>query len=329
MTANQIWVNLYTGKIQVSKLSKKGAFVGNMSRLLNRMKRERYIYLLLLPGVLYFIIYRYVPMGGLIIAFKDYNPFVGFQGSDWVGFKHFARMFESSEVIQVLVNTIQISLLQIFVAFPVSIILALMLNEMRNEVYKRFIQSMIYLPHFLSWVVVVGIFVVFLRGEGLINTLLGRFGMEAIPFLTDPSYFKPIIIIQVIWKEAGWGTIIFLAALSGVNPSLYEAAVIDGANRWRQLWHVTLPAIRSVIVILFILRLGNVMETGFEHIFLMLNPFNMEVGNVLDTYVYFKGIQQGNIGFAAAVGMFKSLIGLVLVLGANKLAKRFGEEGLY
>ena len=300
-----------------------------MSRLLNRMKRERYIYLLLLPGVLYFIIYRYVPMGGLIIAFKDYNPFVGFQGSDWVGFKHFARMFESSEVIQVLVNTIQISLLQIFVAFPVSIILALMLNEMRNEVYKRFIQSMIYLPHFLSWVVVVGIFVVFLRGEGLINTLLGRFGMEAIPFLTDPSYFKPIIIIQVIWKEAGWGTIIFLAALSGVNPSLYEAAVIDGANRWRQLWHVTLPAIRSVIVILFILRLGNVMETGFEHIFLMLNPFNMEVGNVLDTYVYFKGIQQGNIGFAAAVGMFKSLIGLVLVLGANKLAKRFGEEGLY
>lgn len=300
-----------------------------MGKLLTRMKREKYIYLLLLPGVLYFIIYRYVPMAGLVIAFKDYNPFSGFWDSEWVGFKHFARMFESSEVIQVLVNTIQISLLQIFVAFPISIILALMLNELRHAALKRFIQSMIYLPHFLSWVVVVGIFVVFLRGEGLINSVLSNFGIEAIPFLTDPAYFKPIVILQVIWKEAGWGTIIFLAALAGVNPSLYEAAVIDGANRWRQLWHVTLPAIRSVIIILFILRLGNVMDTGFEQIFLMLNPFNMDSGNVLDTYVYFKGIQQGNIGFATAVGMFKGLVGLVLVLGANRLAKRFGEEGLY
>ena len=300
-----------------------------MSKLLTRMKREKYIYLLLLPGVLYFIIYRYVPMAGLIIAFKDFNPFVGFWDSDWVGFKHFARMFESTEVLQVLNNTIQLSLLQIFVAFPISIILALMLNELRNATLKRLIQSMIYLPHFLSWVVVVGIFVVFLRGDGLINSVLAQFGIEPLPFLTDPAYFKPIVIIQVIWKEAGWGTIIFLAALAGVNPSLYEAAVIDGASRWRQLWHVTLPAIRSVIIILFILRLGSVMDSGFEQIFLMLNPFNMDVGNVLDTYVYFKGIQQGNIGFATAVGMFKGLIGLVLVLVANRLAKRLGEEGLY
>ena len=300
-----------------------------MGKLLTRMKREKYIYLLLLPGVLYFIIYRYVPMAGLIIAFKDFNPFVGFWDSDWVGFKHFARMFESTEVLQVLNNTIQLSLLQIFVAFPISIILALMLNELRNATLKRLIQSMIYLPHFLSWVVVVGIFVVFLRGDGLINSVLAQFGIEPLPFLTDPAYFKPIVIIQVIWKEAGWGTIIFLAALAGVNPSLYEAAVIDGASRWRQLWHVTLPAIRSVIIILFILRLGSVMDSGFEQIFLMLNPFNMDVGNVLDTYVYFKGIQQGNIGFATAVGMFKGLIGLVLVLVANRLAKRLGEEGLY
>lgn len=300
-----------------------------MGKLLNRMKRERYIYLLLLPGVLYFIIYRYMPMAGLIIAFQDYNPFSGFMGSDWVGMKHFARIFENKDVVQVLMNTIQISLLQIFVAFPVSIVLALMLNELRNETFKRFIQSMIYLPHFLSWVVVVGIFIVFTRGEGLINSVLATFGLEAVPFLTDPAYFKPLIILQVIWKEAGWGTIIFLAALAGVNPSLYEAAVIDGANRWRQLWHVTLPAIRSVIIILFILRLGTVMDTGFEQIFLMLNPFNMDTGNVLDTYVYFKGIQQGNISFATAVGMFKGLVGLVLVVAANKMAKRFGEEGLY
>ncbi|MGI2293731.1 ABC transporter permease [Paenibacillus sp. GXUN7292] len=293
------------------------------------MKREKFIYLLLLPGILYFIVYRYIPMAGLVIAFQDYNPFVGFTGSDWVGLKHFKHLFDSPEVIRVLNNTIQISLLQIFVAFPVSIILALMLNELRNETYKRFIQSMVYLPHFLSWVVVVGIFVVFLRGEGLINSVLTSMGLETIPFLTDPAFFKPIVILQVIWKEAGWGTIIFLAALAGVNPQLYEAAVIDGASRWRQLWHITLPAIRSVIIILFILRLGNVMETGFEQIFLMLNPFNMDSGNVLDTYVYFKGIQQGNISFATAVGMFKGLVGLILVVGANRLAKKFGEDGLY
>lgn len=300
-----------------------------MGKLLNRMKRERYIYLLLLPGVLYFIIYRYVPMAGLIIAFQDYNPFAGILGSEFVGLKHFARMFESAEVLRVIMNTLQISFLQIFVAFPVSIILALMLNELRNETYKRFIQSMIYLPHFLSWVVVVGIFVVFMRGEGLINSVLANFGIEAIPFLTDPAYFKPIIILQSIWKEAGWGTIIFLAALAGVNPSLYEAAVVDGASRWRQLWHVTLPAIRSVIIILFIMRLGSVLDSGFEQIFLMLNPFNMDAGNVLDTYVYYKGIQQGNISFASAVGMFKGLVGLVLVVLANRTAKRFGEDGLY
>jgi putative aldouronate transport system permease protein len=189
---------------------------------------------------------------------------------------------------------------------------------------------MVYLPHFLSWVVVAGIFVVFLRGEGLINTFLVKeLKWDAIPFLTDPVLFKPVIILQVIWKESGWSTIIFLAALAGVNPSLYEAAVIDGANRWRQLWHVTLPAIRSVIIILFILRLGNVLDTGFEQIFLMLNPFNMESGNVLDTYVYYKGIQQGDVSFATAVGMFKGLVGLVLVVIANRVAKRFGEDGLY
>lgn len=300
-----------------------------MTEVFNRMKRERFIYLLLLPGLLYFIIYRYLPMAGLIISFQDYNPFVGIWKSDWVGFKHFARMFEDGEVIQVLINTLQISVLQIFVAFPVSIILALMLNALRNETYKKLIQSMVYLPHFLSWVVVVGIFVVFMRGEGLINSILAQFGISQIPFLTEPALFKPIIVLQTIWKESGWGTIIFLAALSGVNPALYEAAVIDGASRFRQLWHVTLPAIRGVIVTLFILRLGSVLDTGFEHIFLMLNPFNMESGNVLDTYVYYKGIQQGNISFATSVGMFKGIIGLILVVSADKLAKRLGEDGLY
>lgn len=299
------------------------------NRLKLRMWRERYVYLLLLPGLLYFLIYKYVPMAGLVIAFQDFNPFRSMWTNEWVGFQNFSRMFEDAEVIKVIINTLQISFLQIFFAFPVSIVLALMLNELRNDSYKRIVQSMVYLPHFLSWVVVVGIFVVFMRGEGLINTFLDRFNMEAIPFLTEPALFKPVIILQIIWKESGWGTIIFLAALAGVSPQLYEAAVIDGANRWRQIWHITLPAIRSVIVILFILRLGSVMDTGFEQIFLMLNPFNMDTGNVLDTYVYYKGIQQGDVSFATAVGMFKGLVGLVLVMAANRIAKRFGEDGLY
>ncbi|MCM3358864.1 MULTISPECIES: ABC transporter permease subunit [unclassified Psychrobacillus] len=295
-----------------------------------KLWRDRYLLLLLLPGALYFLIYRYIPMIGLLLAFKDYSPFQGFLKSPWVGLKHFQSIFEDSEVIQVIWNTLQISMLQIIFAFPISIILALMLNELRNQMYKRFLQSVVYMPHFLSWVVVVGITVIFLRSEGLINNFLGSFlDMNPIPFLTDPALFKPIVVLQVIWKESGWGTILFLAALSGISPHLYEAAVMDGASRMRQIWHITLPALKSTIVILLILRLGNVMDSGFEQIFLMLNPFNMESGNVLDTYVYFKGIQQANFSFATAVGLFKGIIGLILVVLANRLAKRFGEEGLY
>ncbi|MBD7945131.1 sugar ABC transporter permease [Psychrobacillus sp. AK 1817] len=295
-----------------------------------KLWRDRYLLLLLLPGALYFLIYRYIPMVGILLAFKDYSPFIGFIDSPWVGLKYFRLIFEDAEVVQVIWNTLQISLLQIVFAFPISIILALMLNELRNQLYKRFLQSIVYMPHFLSWVVVVGITVIFLRSEGLVNNFLGTFlDINPIPFLTDPAMFKPIVILQVIWKESGWGTILFLAALSGISPHLYEAAVMDGASRMRQIWHITLPALKSTIVILLILRLGNVMDSGFEQIFLMLNPFNMESGNVLDTYVYFKGIQQANFSFATAVGLFKGIIGLILVVLANRLAKRFGEEGLY
>lgn len=304
----------------------KGRWVKTKARLW----RERYLFLLLLPGLLYFIVYKYIPMAGIVLAFKDYNPFQGILHSPWVGFKHFKTIFEDAEVLRVLWNTVLLSFLQIAFAFPLPIILALMLNEVRNQVYKRVIQSLVYLPHFLSWVVVIGIATIFLRSEGLLNVLLGKtLGMGPIPFLTTPEFFKPLIVLEVIWKETGWGTIIFLAAMAGVNPQLYEAAIVDGANRWRQIWHITLPAIRHVVVILLILRLGNVLDSGFEQIFLMLNPFNMDVGNVLDTFVYFKGIQQADFSFATAVGLFKGVVGLVLVVAANRLAKRFGEEGLY
>jgi putative aldouronate transport system permease protein len=299
-------------------------------RLRSRLWKDRYLILLGLPGVAYFLVYKYAPMFGLYLAFIDFNPFQGIFGSQWVGMQHFARIFEDREIIRVLWNTLVISFLQIVFAFPVPIVMALMLNELRNELYKRIVQSIVYLPHFLSWVVVVGICVIFLRSEGLINVFLREtFGWEPIPFLTNPAYFKPLIVLQVIWKESGWGTIIFLAALAGVNPHLYEAAVVDGAGRFRRMWHITLPAIRSTIVILLILRLGHVLDSGFEHIFLMLNPFNMDTQNVLDTFVYFKGIQQSDYSFATAVGLFKGVVGLVLVAAANYTAKKFGEEGVY
>ncbi|PYI56385.1 ABC transporter permease [Paenibacillus flagellatus] len=294
-----------------------------------RLWKERYLFLLLLPGLVYFIVYKYVPMLGSVIAFQDYSAFRGFLHSDWVGLKHFRKIFADAEVLRVLWNTLLLSFLQVAFAFPVSIVLSLMLNELKSDRYKKLIQSIVYLPHFLSWVVVIGIVTIFLKHEGIVNRLIGLVGLEPVSYLQEPGWFMPLIVLEVIWKESGWGTIIFLAALSGVSPSLYEAAVVDGANRWRQLWHITLPAIRSTIVILLILRLGSVLDVGFEQIFLMLNPFNKEVGNVLDTYVYFKGVQQADFSFATAVGLFKGAVGLVLIVAANRLAKRFGEEGVY
>ena len=295
-----------------------------------KLWKERYLFLLLLPGLLYFVIYKYVPMLGIVIAFQDYSAFRGFLHSEWVGLKHFRTIFEDAEVVRVLWNTLYLSFLQVVFVFPVPIVLSLMLNELKNERFKRVVQSIVYLPHFLSWVVVVGIVTIFLKYEGIVNRLLEVvFGMEGIAFLQEPGWFMPLVVLEVIWKESGWGTIIFLAALAGVNPSLYEAAVVDGANRWRQIWHITLPAIRSTIVILLILRLGSVLDVGFEQLFLMLNPFNKEVGDVLDTYVFYKGVQQADFSFATAVGLFKGLVGLALIVTANKLAKKFGEEGIY
>ncbi|WP_372516639.1 ABC transporter permease [Paenibacillus silviterrae] len=300
------------------------------SLLLKDLIRDRWLYLILLPGILYFIVFKYVPMWGLVMAFQDYKPHFGFTGSPWVGLKHFERFFTEPQFWMLFRNTIVLAVYNLVFFFPLPIVLALMLNEVRKELFKRFAQTLLYLPHFVSWVVAVGIFYVLLTTEGgVVNELIERLGMEKIPFLLSEEWFRTMIIMQSIWKEAGWGTIIFLAALSGVDLQLYEAARMDGAGRWRQLWHITLPAIRSTIVILFILRLGSFLDTGFEHIFLMLNSMNREVGEVFDTYVYLKGLTQAQYSYSAAVGMFKSLVGLVLVLAANWLAKRFGEEGVY
>lgn len=292
--------------------------------------KDRWLYLILLPGVLYFIIFKYVPMFGLVMAFEDYKPHLGFMNSPWVGMKHFERFFSEPQFWMLFRNTILLAIYNLVFFFPLPIVLALMLNEVRIGIFKRFAQTLLYLPHFVSWVVAVGIFYVLFTTEGgVVNELIQKIGIEKIPFMLSEDWFRPMIISQSIWKDAGWGTIIFLAALSGVDLQLYEAARMDGAGRWRQLWHITLPAIRSTIVILFILRLGSFLDTGFEHIFLMLNSMNREVGEVFDTFVYMKGLTQGQYSYSAAVGMFKSLVGLVLVLGSNWIAKKFGEEGVY
>jgi putative aldouronate transport system permease protein len=300
------------------------------SQLVRDILRDRWMYLLLFPGILYFVVFKYVPMLGLVMAFQDYKPFTGFINSPWVGFKHFERFFMEPQFWSLFRNTLLLAIYNLVFFFPLPILLALMINEARREMFKRIVQTLLYLPHFISWVVAVGIFYVLFTTEGgVVNELLAQFGFDKIPFMLSEEWFRPMIIAQSIWKEAGWGTIIFLAALSGVDLQLYEAARMDGAGRWRQLWHITIPAIRSTIVILFILRLGSFLDTGFEHIFLMLNSMNREVGEVFDTYVYMKGLTQAQYSYSAAVGLFKSLVGLILVLGANKLAKKFGEEGVY
>ncbi|MVQ43473.1 ABC transporter permease subunit [Microbacterium sp. MAH-37] len=292
--------------------------------------RHKALYLMALPGIAYFIIFKYVPMAGLVIAFQDYSPFRGITGSPWVGFDHFVRFFTEDTFGMLLTNTVVISLLLLIFSFPVPIILALMLNELRLKFFQRSIQTVIYLPHFMSWVIVVSLFYVLLTTDGgSINQLLQSWGLPAIPFLTDPNWLRPLYTMQEIWKTAGWGTIIYLAAMTGVDLQLYEAAEIDGAGRWSQTWHITLPAIRPVIIVMFILAIGDFLELGFEHMFLMLNSLNREVGEIFDTYVYTAGIQNGQLSYATAVGLFKGLVGLVLVVGANRMAKKFGEEGVF
>jgi len=298
--------------------------------MLKQMRKDSWLYLMILPGLLYFLVFKYGPMWGLLMAFQNYQPMHGIWGSSWVGLQHFATLFGDDNFWMLFRNTFILAIYNLLFFFPLPILLALLLNEVRSGLYKRSIQTMVYIPHFLSWVVIVGIFYILLTTEGgLINELLVLLGFEKVAFLLSDGWFRTLIIGQRIWKEAGWGTIIFLAALSGVDQQLYEASRIDGASRLRQVWHITLPSIRSTIVILLILRLGDFMDTGFEQIFLMLNAMNRNVGEVFDTYVYTLGLTQGQYSYSSAVGMFKSAIGLVLVIGANKLAKRFGEEGVY
>ncbi|WP_168123931.1 sugar ABC transporter permease [Paenibacillus sp. HB172176] len=300
------------------------------SELKRRLWRNKWLYVMTVPGIIYFIIFKYVPMLGLVIAFEDYKPHWGIRGSEWVGFKHFHRLFTEPDFLNILTNTLLLFGMNLLFYFPIPIILALMLNEVRISFFKRFFQTLVYLPHFMSWVIIVSIsFVMLTMDGGIVNEMLVYFGMEKINFLLSMEWFRPTYIIQVIWREAGWGTIIYLAAIASVDPQLYEAARMDGAGRARQVWHITLPAIRSVIIILLILKIGDVLELGFEHVYLLLNAMNRDVAEIIDTYVYTAALQQGQFSYSTAIGFFKSLVGLVMVMLANKLAKKMGEEGVY
>ncbi|TDL70776.1 sugar ABC transporter permease [Paenibacillus amylolyticus] len=298
--------------------------------LLSALRRDRSLYVLALPGILFFLVFKYIPMWGMIIAFQDYSPFRGIQGSEWVGLQHFTAFFGNPDFALLFRNTLAISLLNLILFFPFPILISLGLNELRSVAYKRLIQTIIYMPHFLSWVIIAGLtLLLFAKGTGLINELFALWGWPRVDILTNPDSFWIMVTLQAMWKEAGWGTIVFLAAMASVDTQLYEAARMDGAGRLRQIWHITLPAIRSVIIVLLILRLGDIMEVGFEQIFLMYNGAVSEVAEVFDTYVYRTGIEQGDFSYSTAVGLFKSVIGLVLVVVANRVVKRMGQEGVY
>jgi putative aldouronate transport system permease protein len=298
--------------------------------LLRDLRRDKYLYVLALPGILFFLIFKFVPMWGVVISFQNFSPFAGITGSEWVGFEHFERFFTNPDFMLLFRNTMAINLINLVLFFPLPIVLSLLLNELRSVLYQRVIQSIVYMPHFLSWVIISGLtFLLFAKGEGLVNKMLEGLGFARIDFLTNPDTFWAMLTVQSIWKECGWGTILFLAAMASIDPGVYEAAKIDGAGRFRQMWHITLPAIRTVIITLLILRLGHMLDVGFEQVFLMYNGAVSQVAEVFDTYVYRVGIQQGEFSYSTAAGLFKSIVGLVLVVIANWISKKMGEEGVY
>jgi len=302
----------------------KAAGTATQQSIWKQIWKFKVLYLLLLPGLAYFLIFKYAPMIGIVVAFKQYNIMTGFFSSPWIGFDNFKNFIYGVYFKDILINTVLISLYKLVFGFSAPIILALMLNEIRINWFKRLVQTITYLPHFISWVIAYGLMLaLFSPGSGLVNLVLKQYGMDPFMFLTDPAWARTMVVVSDIWKEVGWGAILYLAALSGINSSLYEAARIDGAGRWRQMWHITLPGIRNVIFILLILRMGSILDAGFDQIFILSNPFNQDKIDIIDTWVYRQGIQNMQIGVATAVGVFKSVIGTILVLSSNQIAKRF------
>ncbi|NOU85332.1 ABC transporter permease subunit [Paenibacillus sp. LMG 31460] len=288
------------------------------------------LYLLISPVIVYFIVFEYIPMYGLQIAFKNFVAVKGIMGSPWVGFEHFDRFFRSYYFWRLIKNTLGISLYSLVVGFPAPLILALMINEVRSKRFQKFVQTITYAPHFLSTVVMVGLILMFLSpNKGIINHLIQIFGGQPIAFLTEPAWFKSVYVFTGVWQGMGWGSIIYLAALAGIDPQMHEAAIMDGASRIRRIWHINLPSIMPTIMILLILNMGHVMSVGFEKVFLMQNNLNVEASDVISTYVYRNGILGAQYSFSAAVGLFNSVVNFLLLLIVNSIARRVKQTALW
>lgn len=291
--------------------------------------RDKWLYLLLLPGIVFLIIFRYIPIFGNVIAFMDYNPYDASQNV-WVGLKHFQDLLTRPQFLQVFGNTLYISILKMVCGFPIPIILALMMNEMRNLKFKKVAQTLLYLPNFISWVVLAGLIMNMLDPDtGLVTSIINSITGEQVQVLTDTRYFVPMLVITDIYKGAGWGTIIYFAALSGIDPQLYEAAEIDGARKWKQLLHITLPSITPTIVVMLILSCNNIVNAGFDQIFMLYSALVYSVADIIDTYVYRIGIKNADYSFSTAAGLFKSVIAFVMILIVNTVAKKTGNEGIW
>ncbi len=301
------------------------------AKLLTKWYNQRYLQVMVLLGVAWMIIFNFIPLYGTIIAFKEYNLINTVTSAPWVGLDHFKAFLEDDELSNIIRNTLGISLIKLIVGFPLPIIFALFLNELRSLRFKKTVQTISYLPHFLSWVILGGILATWLADVGIINKLLMslHFIDEPITYLAEPSYFWSIVITSDIWKELGWSAIIYIAAMAGVSPELYEAATIDGAGRFQKMWHVTLPCIKGTIVILFILAVSGVLNSNFDQIFVLQNQLNADASNVIDTYVYKNGISQGRFSYATAMGFLKSIIALILLLLANSVSKRVSQTSLF
>lgn len=299
-------------------------------RQMTNLRKYKALYLISLPGIIFFIVFKYLPLAGSIMAFQNYNIFKGFTGSPWVGLDQFRRMFTYPEFLRILENTILIGLYDMVFAFPVPILFALLLNEVRKAFYKRILQTVVYLPHFLSWVIIGGIMIGILSPTtGIVNQILNAFGLDSVYFLGEDSYIRTILVGTGIWKDSGWGTIVYLAALAAVNPELYEAARIDGANRWKQTLSITIPTILPTIMIMFLLHIGNFLDFGFERVFVFINSLNETNGDILDTYIYRVGLIDQQYSYTTAIGLFKSVVGLLLVMTGNALSKKASGDGLY
>lgn len=295
-----------------------------------RLHKNRYLLLLFLPCLIYYIMFKYIPMWGILISFQDFKPFIGFAGSEWVGMKHFVNFFSSPDAWRVIRNTLQLGLYSLIWGFPFPIIFALLLNEVTSLKYKKVVQTVSYMPHFLSAVVVCGMIITFLSPiRGVINQIIGMFGVDPVNFMSQAKYFRSVYIISDIWQQVGWGAIIYIAAITNVDAQLYEAAMIDGASKWRQIWSITLPCIAPTIVTMLILRTGSILEVGLEKVLLLQNPAIYETADIIATYVYRQGISGSNMSYATAIGLFSALTNLVLLLTANFLSKRFSETSLF